>query len=222
MAGWRHDAIQEHQGHRRRGRLPRAGDHPLAGPDRPGSVENGIISGLDWFPTLTAAAGNPNITDQLLKGVRLGDRTYKNHLDGYNQMDLLTGKGPSKRKELFYFGGAILGAVRIENMKFTFYAAALGLAGRKGHHGHARNDQHSPGPVRADAGYRGNSLNAGSPGYLNEFFAREFWRFVLVQQSVRNLAQTAVEYPPMQDPASFNLEAVKKKVEEMIKNRPGQ
>src|SRR5262249_364551 len=54
-----------------------------------------------WLPTLMAAAGNPNITDQLLKGVKLGDRTYKNHLDGYNQMDLLTGKGPSKRQELF-------------------------------------------------------------------------------------------------------------------------
>ena len=51
------------------------------------SVQNGIFSGLDWFPTFLAAAGNPNITDQLLKGVKLGDRTYKNHLDGYNQMD---------------------------------------------------------------------------------------------------------------------------------------
>ena len=60
---------------------------------KPGTVENGIFSGLDWFPTLLAAAGNPNITDQLLKGVKLGDRTYKNHLDGYNQMDLLLGKG---------------------------------------------------------------------------------------------------------------------------------
>ena len=61
---------------------------------KPGTVENGIFSGLDWFPTLMAAAGNPDITDQLLKGVKLGDRTYKNHLDGYNQMDLLWGKGP--------------------------------------------------------------------------------------------------------------------------------
>ncbi len=51
------------------------------------TVQNGIFSGLDWFPTFLAAAGNPNITDQLLKGVKLGDRTYKNHLDGYNQMD---------------------------------------------------------------------------------------------------------------------------------------
>ncbi len=48
--------------------------------------------------------GNPNITDQLLKGVKLGDRTYRNHLDGYNQMDLITGKGPSNRHEIFYLG----------------------------------------------------------------------------------------------------------------------
>jgi hypothetical protein len=57
---------------------------------------------------------------------------------------------------------------------------------------------------------------------MNDFFAREFWRFVLDQQRVADLAATAIEYPPMQDPASFNLEAVKRKVEEMIKNRPGQ
>ena len=61
------------------------------------SVQNGIFSGMDWFPTFLAAAGNPDITNQLLKGVKLGDRTYKNHLDGYNQMDAITGKGPSER-----------------------------------------------------------------------------------------------------------------------------
>ena len=52
--------------------------------------------------------------------------------------------------------------------------------------------------------------------------AREFWRFVMVQQYVEKLALTAVDYPPMQDPASFNLDAVKKKVQEMIKHREGQ
>jgi len=55
---------------------------PLAWQDQAGTVENGIFSGLDWFPTLCAAAGNPDIIDQLLKGVKLGDREYKNHLDG--------------------------------------------------------------------------------------------------------------------------------------------
>ena len=61
-----------------------------------GKVENGIVSGLDWFPTLVAAAGNPNIVEELKKGKQIGDRTYKVHLDGYDQTDLITGKGPSK------------------------------------------------------------------------------------------------------------------------------
>src|SRR5438093_12650272 len=55
------------------------------------SVQNGIFSGLDWFPTFLDAAGNPNITDQLPKGVKLGHRTSKNHLDGYDQMAAITG-----------------------------------------------------------------------------------------------------------------------------------
>jgi arylsulfatase len=98
---------------------------------KPGTVENGIFSGLDWLPTLAAAAGNPNIKEQLLKGVQLGDRTYKNHLDGYNQLDLLTGKGPSARHEIFYFGGPQLGAIRIDDFKFQFYQQPKGWPGEK-------------------------------------------------------------------------------------------
>src|ERR1700751_5595764 len=98
---------------------------------KPGVVENGLISGLDWLPTLAAAAGNPNITEQLLKGAQLGDRTYKNHLDGYNQLDLLTGKGPSARREVFYFAGPQLGAIRIDDFKFQFYQQPMGWPGEK-------------------------------------------------------------------------------------------
>jgi arylsulfatase A-like enzyme len=189
---------------------------------KPGSVENGIFSGLDWFPTLTAAAGNPNITAQLLRGVKLGDRTYKNHLDGYNQMDLLTGKGPSARHEIFYFGGPALGAVRMDDMKFTFFVQPYGWPGEK-----TTTDMPGLTNLRQDpferlSINRGESLNTGSPGYFNDFFAREFWRFVLVQQAVEKLALTGVDYPPMQDPASFNLEAVKKKIQEMMKHKEGQ
>jgi arylsulfatase len=57
---------------------------------------------------------------------------------------------------------------------------------------------------------------------MNEFFAREFWRFVLVQHKVADLAKTAIDYPPMQDPASFNLEAVKKQIDDMLRNQRGQ
>ena len=97
-----------------------------------GKVENGIISGLDWFPTFVAAAGNPNIKEELLKGKKIGDRTYKNHLDGYNQLDMITGKGPSNRHEIFYFGGkhARRGAHR--RLQVSLHRPARRLARRQG------------------------------------------------------------------------------------------
>jgi len=68
----------------------------------------------------------------------------------------------------------------------------------------------------------GENLNNLGGGYMNDFYAREFWRFVMVQQAVSKLAMTAIDYPPMQDPASFNLSEVKKQVEGMIKAHEGQ
>src|SRR4249920_3228316 len=189
---------------------------------KPGTVENGLFSGLDWFPTLMAAAGNPNITGQLLNGVKLGDRTYKNHLDGYNQMTLLTGKGPSARHEIFYFAGPHLGALRLDDFKFQFLQQPYGWPGEK-----TTTDMPTMVNIRQDPfertpSIRGQSLNDMGGGYMNDFMAREFWRFVLVQQEVAKLAQTAIEYPPMQAPASFNLEAIKRQIEEALKNREGQ
>ena len=72
-------------------------------------------------------------------------------------------------------------------------------------------------PFERTPSIRGESLNDLGGGYMNDFYAREFWRFVVVQQDVGKLAMTAIDYPPMQDPASFNLEAMKEKIEEMIK-----
>jgi arylsulfatase len=189
---------------------------------KPGTVENGIFSGLDWFPTLCAAAGNPDVTDQLLNGVTLGDREYKNHLDGYNQMDLITGSGESKRHELFYFGGPHLGALRVDNFKFRFFDQPDGWPGAK-----VTTDMPTMVNLRQDPFERtpsiaGQSMNDSAAGYTNDFMAREFWRFVLVQQYVGKLAATAINYPPMQDPASFNLDAVKKKIEAVIQHREGQ
>jgi arylsulfatase len=187
-----------------------------------GKIENGLMSGLDWFPTLMAAAGNPDISDQLLKGVKLEGRTYKNHLDGYNQMDLLCGMGPSARHELFYFGGAQLGAIRIDDFKFQFFQQPFGWPGEK-----ITTDMPTIVNIRQDPfertpSIRGETSNEEGGGYMNDFYAREFWRFVMVQSSVADLAKTAVEFPPMQAPASFNLSAVKAKIDEVINQQKGQ
>ena len=189
---------------------------------KPGSVENGIFSGLDWFPTLVAAGGNPDITNQLLKGVKLGDHSFKNHLDGYDQTALLEGKGPSARDEIFYFGGPHLGAIRIGDFKFQFFQQPYGWPGEK-----VTTDMPTIVNIRQDPfertpSIRGENLNTLGGGYMNEFYAREFWRFVMVQHAVFTLAQTAVDYPPMQAPATFNLDAIKQQIQEMMKAHEGQ
>src|SRR4029453_10489007 len=154
--------------------------------------------------------------------VKLGDREYKNHLDGYNQMALLEGKGPSARHELFYFAGPRLAAARLDDMSFQFFQQPQGWPGPK-----VVTDMPSLVNIRQDPFERfpmiaGESALTGAFGYGNEFFAREFWRFVMVQQKVADLAMTALEYPPMQDPGSFNLEAVKKKIDEAMRNNSGK
>jgi arylsulfatase len=87
-----------------------------------GSVSNEIVSGLDWLPTILAAAGEPDIKAKVLKGHKAGSKSFKLHLDGYNQLPYLTGQQPqSARKEFFYFNddGDLVGA-RYENWKIVF------------------------------------------------------------------------------------------------------
>jgi arylsulfatase A-like enzyme len=189
---------------------------------KPGSVENGIFSGLDWLPTLADAAGNSDITNQLLTGLTLEGSTYKNHLDGFDQMNLLLGKGPSERHELFYFGGPTLGALRIDDFKFQFVQQPYGWPGEKVTTDMPTITNLRQDPFERTSNLRGETLNNFGGGYMNDFMAREFWRFVVVQQAVAKLALTAVDYPPMQSPATFNLDAVKAKIEEMMKAHEGQ
>jgi arylsulfatase len=171
------------------------------------SVQNGIFSGLDWLPTFVAAAGNPNITEELLKGKTIGDRTYKNHLDGYNQLAAITGKGPSARHEIFYLGESTVGAVRIDDYKFRFIDQPQGWLGEKTH-----PDVPYITNLRLDpferAGWPSNGTKDGAQQYF-DWFKYEFWRFVFVQQLMAKEIQTFLDFPPMQRGASFNLDAIK-------------
>ena len=184
-----------------------------------GKVQNGIMSGLDFFPTLVALAGNPNIKDELLQGKQLGDRSYKVHLDGYDQTNLLTGKGPSNRHEIFYFAEGTLGAVRINDWKYRMIDQPDGWLG-----GTVHLDWPVLSNLRLDPFERMQFAkgNTGSFGYPMDFYMHEFWRFVFLQQEVAKYAQTFIEFPPMQRGASFNLEAVKAEIAARIAAMKGK
>jgi arylsulfatase len=179
-----------------------------------GKVENAIMSGLDWFPTFIAAAGNPNIAEELKKGKQLGERNYKVHLDGYNQMELITGKGPSARHEVYYFTEGTLSAVRINDFKYRFTDQPNGWFG-----GTVKVDWPILVNLRLDP-FERTGLNQSL--FAANWWGNEFWRFVDVQQQVGKLAQTAIEFPPMQKGASFNLEVVKEQVERAAQSHAGR
>jgi arylsulfatase len=169
-----------------------------------GKVENGLLSGLDWFPTLVAAAGNPNIVEELKKGRELNGRRYKSHLDGYDQREFLAGKKPSERHEIYYFAEATLGAIRINDYKYRFIDQPGGWMG-----GTVKVDWPLLTNVRLDPFER---TGMGQSLEQVQWFKYEFWRFVFVQEVVAKFAQSFIDFPPIQKPATFNLDAIKEQV----------
>jgi arylsulfatase len=88
---------------------------------KPGSLSNEVVSGLDWFPTFVAAAGDTGITDKLRAGTTVGGSNFKVHLDGYDLAPLLSATGPTPRKEFYYFNDdAQLVAMRYGMWKQVF------------------------------------------------------------------------------------------------------
>ncbi len=174
---------------------------------KPNQVINGVMSLLDWFPTFAAAAGNPNIKEELLKGKKLGGKTYKVHLDGYDQTDMLTNGGKSARNEFWYFAQSTLGAARLGDVKISLISQPDGWIGAT-----VKNNFPRIYNLRLDPFERMGFDPNESFMSFEHYYGQNFWRLVFLQQEVAKLAKTAIEYPPMQASASFNLDAVKKKI----------
>ena len=184
-----------------------------------GKVENGIFSGLDWFPTFVAAAGDTNIIEELKSGKQLGDRTYKVHLDGYDQTDLITGKGPSKRHQIYYFTETTLAAVRIDDYKYRLTDQPTGWFGAT-----VKVDWPILTNLRLDPLERTNFYNGKDNGsvFFANWWGNEFWRFVFLQKEMAKAAQTFLEFPPMQKGASFNLQQVKEELDKKMASQASQ
>ncbi|MEA2115544.1 MAG: arylsulfatase [Thermodesulfobacteriota bacterium] len=156
---------------------------------KPGTMINDIFSHEDWMPTLLAAAGEPDVKEKLLKGHAAAGKTFKAHLDGYNQMDLLTGKGPGKRNEIFYFDAAgNLNALRYKDWKisFTIMEGSINEAYRK-----------TPSwPVVTNLRMDPFEVGPDSAMYVRNFYAETMFMFVPAQVYVANFLESFKEFPP--------------------------
>ena len=173
-----------------------------------GQVSNEIFSGLDWFPTLVAAAGDPDIADKLKKGYSAGGKSFKNHLDGYNQLPYLTGKEEKgRRNTIWYFSDETdLLAVRYGNWKLHFMV------------------QDAPGTLDV---WQREFRNLRLPLFINlrtdpferaPITSNTYWDWVIshafliypLQDELGALMATFKDYPPAQLPGSFTVDGVKK------------
>ena len=171
-----------------------------------GSVSNEIVSGLDWVPTLVAAAGDSDVKDKLLQGYTAAGKTFKVHLDGYNQLPYLLGQHDhGARKEFFYFNDdGELVAIRYENWKMVF------------------EEQRAPGTLRiwaepftklrvpklfdlhADPYER---ADVTSNTYYDWFISQTYLMYA-AQAGVEKFLATFKEFPPRQRPASFTIDQI--------------
>jgi arylsulfatase len=168
---------------------------------KPGTIVNEVMAAEDCMPTLMAAAGDPNVKEKLLTGMKVGDKTFKNHLDGYNFMPYFKGevaKGP--RREFFYFtdNGDLL-AVRVDDWKLSFKTIQGNLFT-----GHEETTNYPlVTNLRADPWERYQDQS----GLYTRWWGEKLWTMVPGVVVVGEFLQTFKEYPPSQAGGSLSVES---------------
>ena len=184
----------------------------------PGTVQahteiNDIVSAEDWVQTLTAAAGIPEIKEKLLQGYNAGGKSFKVHLDGYDQRDLLAGKGPDQRREFFYWtDDGNLAGLRYDQYKAVFMEQQA----------HGLEVWMQPlVPLRAPKLFNLRSdpferAEQESGDYVRWFIDHVFV-LVPAQAIVAQHLQSFQEFPPRQKPGSFSVDQAM----QMLMNQKG-
>jgi arylsulfatase A-like enzyme len=173
---------------------------------QPGTISNDIMSHLDWMPTLMAIAGDPDIKEKLKAGLRVGDKTFKVHLDGYNFLPYLTGQeeqGP--RKEFFYFSddGDLTG-LRFDNWKVVFAQQRARGTMLVWSEPYVQTRIPWLFNLRTDP-YERASITSNT--YWDWWLDRAFL-LVPAQGYVAKFLETFKEFPPRQKAASFTIDQV--------------
>jgi arylsulfatase len=171
-----------------------------------GTVLNGMVSHNDWFVTLLAAAGDPDIAERLRSGAELAGTTYRVHLDGHNQLPYLTGEaGESPRRHFFYVSDdGDLTALRFDNWKLVFMEqrapGTLGVWAEP----YTRLRVPKLFNLRTDPFERADIT---SNTYYDWLIDR-VWLMVPAQAYVAEMLQTLVDFPARQEPATFGIDQV--------------
>ncbi len=180
---------------------------------KPGTVKNQIMSALDWLPTLVDIAGGPK-NDDLKKQIETGSYPgiVKTTLDGVDQRAFLEGQSNSARDTFFYYAGPTPSAVRYKNWKLYFsMAGADAMGGLLGpqtwHWTQITNLKRDPFEITVADNKSllamGGALAAPSTAYLYD------WNILPIGQALwLKELETYQAFPPMQDPASYNLSQV--------------
>lgn len=177
---------------------------------KPGTEINEIVSHEDWLPTFVGASGAPQVKEKLLTGYKADDKTFKVHLDGYDQRPLLDGSGPTQRKEYFYWtdDGSLAG-MRYDRWKILFMEQrAKGLAVWQEPLVTLRLPKIFD--LRADPFEIANSVS----GDYDKWRIDRTYLLVPAQALVGQHLQSYVAFPPRQKPGSFSLEQVLEKLQE--------
>ncbi len=177
---------------------------------KPGTEINAITSHEDFVPTLVAAAGEPKVKEKLLTGYEAAGKTFKVHLDGYDQRDVLAGTGPGKRQEFFYWtDDGNLAGLRYDRWKLVFLEQREeGLA--------VWENPLIPLRFPKLIDIKGDPFERAQTdaGEYDRWRVEHAFALVPAQAYVAAHLKTYVEFPPRQAPGSFSLDHVLKKLQE--------
>ena len=169
---------------------------------KPGTIVNDIMSQEDWLPTFLAAAGDPEVKEKLKKGMKVGDKTFKTHLDGYNFTPFFKGeqaKGP--RREIFYFDdNANMNAIRVDDWKIHFKIMEGNIAKAQ----LLQLNMPMVINLRQDPFERFPGESTMYPRWAGD----KLWIFVPAQGVVGQFISTFKEFPPSQKSGSFSVDQV--------------
>jgi arylsulfatase len=178
---------------------------------KPGTVVNDIGSHEDMLPTLVAAAGNPDATEQLLKGANLGGRNYKVHIDGYNLLPAFKGEEAWPRREFIYWtDDGSVAALRYDNWKLTFLKQNA-----HGMHVWLQPFEELRAPMLNNLRMDPFELAQDIGMDYDRWYLEHMFVIAPATAYVAKWLQSFKEFPPRQKPGSFNLDRVMEQVTSM-------